>query len=341
MLDSGRRRTPDRAAGRTINGLVAHLKGEPVGARLNGQFCPKQGTFALSQEPEKGWMTPYSDIHSFSIARVRLYKNAMTHSNPMEDPGIRSAIFYPRPDMPYFPEPQGAKDHLHEVAPDIALRLRVFPGPDAAPTILFFHGNGETGRDYDAVAPAFSALPVTFMVAEYRGYGPSGGVPTLTTFLDDAHRTLDEVQAILQKESRNPSVVVMGRSLGSAPAIDLAASRSRDLSGLIVESGFALIVPLLELLGIPAADLGITEAHGPRNGDKIAGVTLPTLIIHAEQDEIISITDGEALHHASADPSKRFLRVPGAGHNDIQLAAGVDYFQAIRELLGRLEDAAS
>ncbi len=265
----------------------------------------------------------------------------MTHSNPLEDPGISSAIFYPRPDMPYFPEPPGARDHLLEVAPAIALRLRIFPGPDKTPTILFFHGNGETGRDYDAVAPAFSALPATFMVAEYRGYGPSGGVPTLTTFLDDAHCTLDEVKTILQKERRNPSVVVMGRSLGSAPAIDLATNRSGDLSGLIVESGFARIVPLLELLGIPAADIGITEAHGPRNVDKIAGVALPTLIIHAEQDEIIPIADGEALHNASADSSKRLLRVPGAGHNDIQLAAGEDYFQAIGELLGRLEDVAS
>jgi pimeloyl-ACP methyl ester carboxylesterase len=173
-------------------------------------------------------------------------------------------------------------------------------------------------------------------VAEYRGYGSSTGRPSLGTFLGDAHRTLDELKALLAAEKRSGTVVAMGRSLGSAPAIELASARPADVAGLIVESGFARIVPLLELIGVPAGRLGITEAHGPRSEQKMALVRVPTLILHAENDEIIPIRDAELLHAAGADPGKILFRVPDAGHNDISHRAGSAYFDRIRELLARL-----
>ncbi len=249
---------------------------------------------------------------------------------------IASEIFFPRPDMPYGPEANGAWDHMFEVEDGVLSRLRVFPGDKNAPNILFFHGNGETGRDYDFAADLFRSLPATFMVAEYRGYGPATGTPSVNTFLQDAHRTLDEARAILHREDRNGPIVVMGRSLGSAPAIELASSRTDHVSALVLESGFALTVPLLELIGIPTAQLGITEDQGPCNLEKMGSITFPTLIIHAQQDEIIPVSDAQLLHDACADPQKTLLRVPGAGHNDIQPRAGQSYFDAIGDLLLRV-----
>lgn len=260
----------------------------------------------------------------------------MSRVNPIDDPAIGGAVFFPRPDLPFGPQNPAARDHLFEVESGVATRLRFFAGPSESPTILFFHGNGETGRDYDDAAEAYNRLPATFAVAEYRGYGPCGGTPSLSTFLSDAHASFEETRRILTAEKRSQKLVVMGRSLGSAPAIELAASRSGELAGLIVESGFARIVPLLELLGIPTSSLGIDESHGPRSAEKIGRTTLPTLIMHAENDQIIPIADGEALFAASKDPDKTFLRVAGAGHNDISFVAGATYFDAIEELLARI-----
>jgi len=255
-------------------------------------------------------------------------------TNPLDDPRVGSAIFFPRPDMPYGPPAPGAADHMFDVPDGARLRLRVYPGPDDAPRILFFHGNGETARDYDALAASFQELPARLVIAEYRGYGPSSGRPLLTTFLGDAHASLDEMLTLAP--SSDSSVVVMGRSLGSAPAIELASARPGDIAGLIVESGFARVVPLLELLGVPATRLGISEDHGPASERKMATVCQPTLILHAENDEIIPIRDAELLSGACADPDHEFRRVPNAGHNDIQSRAGVSYFEAIRRLLARL-----
>lgn len=261
----------------------------------------------------------------------------MKDTAPLMAPQIQEAVFFPRPDMPYGPEATGARDLSCEVAPGVRLRLRFFPGDRQAPNLLFFHGNGETARDYDGIADAYRALPASLAVAEYRGYGTSTGKPTLDTLLPDAHRTLAAYRALLAEEGRTGPIVVMGRSLGSAPAIELAASREAKVDGLIVESGFARMIPLLELLGVPATRLGITEAQGPRNRDKMETIALPTLILHAKNDEIIPLADAELLFAANRDPRKVFLKVPQAGHNDIQARAGTAYFTSIRDLLARIQ----
>jgi pimeloyl-ACP methyl ester carboxylesterase len=249
---------------------------------------------------------------------------------------IASAAFFPRPDSPFGPEAEGAFDHFFEVDSGVRLRLRVFWGEKEAPTILFFHGNGETARDYDFAADAYRGLPASLLVGEYRGYGPSSGRPSFETFLDDAHHTLDQVKKLLEDRGSTGKPVVMGRSLGSAPAIELASARPNDLAALIVESGFARTLPLLELVGVPATSLGLTEEFGPRNLEKMKQVSLPTLIMHAALDQLIPHDDAKLLAQACPDPKKVLYTVRGAGHNDIQLVAGKAYFEQIRLLLDRI-----
>lgn len=255
--------------------------------------------------------------------------------NPLDDPRWSGAVFFPRPDLPYGAPHPGAFDRLFDV-PGARLRLRVVPGPVGAPAILFFHGNGETALDYDEGATDFLELPATFLAAEYRGYGPSTGTPGLRALLADAHATLDEALRHLDSVGPRPPVIVMGRSLGSAPALELAASRPGEVSGLILESGFARAIPLLRLVGVPVDAIRATEAHGPGNLDKMTRVALPTLILHAEQDEIIPFADAQLLLEACADPGKRLVAVPRAGHNDIRMRAGRAYVDALRGLLRRV-----
>ena len=52
------------------------------------------------------------------------------------------------------------------------------PCGEERPTILFFYGNGETAADYDNIAPIYNQVGLNFFVADYRGYGQSGGSPS-------------------------------------------------------------------------------------------------------------------------------------------------------------------
>jgi len=259
----------------------------------------------------------------------------MTTIKTLQDQRIGGAVFYPRPDLPFGKIAKGARDLMFDVASGVRLRLRLFRGPKDAPNILFFHGNGETARDYDPMADEFRELPATFAVGEYRGYGTSTGTPSIYTFLEDAHRTFDEYRKVLFEEGRMGPIIVMGRSLGSAPAIDLALARAEFVSGLIIESGFARLVPLLELIGIPARTFNITEEYGPQNELKMGEIYLPTLFIHAEEDEIIPISDAERLFQACRDRGKTLYLVERAGHNDLHAKAGKKYYTTISSLIER------
>ena len=72
----------------------------------------------------------------------------------------------------------------------------------------------------------------------------------------------------------------------------------------------------------------LTRSHFTR-------VTVPTLVIHGEEDWIIPFSDGRRLYEASPAAEKRLLRIEGAGHNDLMMVGVRAYFQAIAELAGR------
>ncbi len=176
-------------------------------------------------------------------------------------------------------------------------------------------------------------MGINFLVTDYRGYGRSGGTPTVSAMLADGHRILDYARTWLEANRYSGPLVVMGRSLGSAPALELAAARGDAVAGLIIESGFARAAPLLRLLGVDVVRMGFEERQGFRNTDKIGQFTGPTLIIHARHDRIIPYTDGEALFAASASGTKRLVCIEGAGHNDVFYVGMETYLQAVADLV--------
>ena len=66
-------------------------------------------------------------------------------------------------------------------------------------------------------------------------------------------------------------------------------------------------------------------------------IDLPTLIMHADLDQIISVEDARMLFKACRDPKRDLFIVPAAGHNDIQACAGREYFTCINRLLSRTD----
>ena len=112
-----------------------------------------------------------------------------------------------------------------------------------------------------------------------------------------------------------------------------------EIAARILESGFAYAGPLLQLLGVNLAAIGFQEKAGFRNIDKIRAYAGPTLVIHAEHDHIIPLSDGQALFDASAAPDKALLKIPRANHNDILLQGFAAYMAAIQALADRISRA--
>ena len=106
--------------------------------------------------------------------------------------GASQWMFFPRPDPG--PPPPGASDHEIEVAPGINISARLYSGSEddaPRPLVLYFHGNGEVVSDHDGIDRFYREIGLDLFVAEFRGYGKSGGRPSMAALVGDALPALD------------------------------------------------------------------------------------------------------------------------------------------------------
>ncbi|HEX2172589.1 MAG TPA: alpha/beta fold hydrolase [Dehalococcoidia bacterium] len=240
-------------------------------------------------------------------------------------------IFYPRADRS--PPPPGAADYPIDVAPGITVGSRFYPADPSFPTILYFHGNGEVVPDYDETAPIYHQAGANLWVADYRGYGASNGSPSFASLVADAHPVLARFHEVLDEGGYSDRRFVMGRSLGSHPAVELAARAPDRLKGLIIESGGANLRRLMRFFGY-GEPTGDVAALIERHRAKMAAIRLPTLVIHGEYDELIPVEHAIEFHaDLNAEP-KELLIIPGAGHNDILWVGLQQYFAAVARFVG-------
>ena len=250
-----------------------------------------------------------------------------------DNPMILSSLFHPRPDYGISATSQYAKDLFITVEDGVQLGARFYSKDKNAAVILFFHGNGEIVSDYDDLSSVYLEKGINFMPVDYRGYGRSTGVPTVSKMMRDCHIVFQYVKKWLGDRGYGGSVFIMGRSLGSASALELAHNYEDEIHGIIIESGFAYALPLLNKLGIDTQALGLQEEDGLRNIDKIRTVNKPALIIHAENDHIIPLADGRTLFENCPSPDKKILIIPGANHNTIFEYGLKEYMNAVKDFI--------
>lgn len=256
----------------------------------------------------------------------------------LDRPEVLNNIFHPRQEW-HAKESARVKDLSIPVEGAVAIGARFHLVSKDGPNILFFHGNGEIVSDYDDLGPFYNRMGINFLPVDYRGYGRSGGSPSVSAMMRDCATLYEFAKKWLADNSYSGPFIVMGRSLGSASALELVRTHPEGIDGLIVESGFAYAEPLLRLLGVDLRAVGFREEAGFRNLDKIRDFRKPVLIIHAEYDHIIPFADGQAFYAASASPDKTLLKIPGANHNDIFSRGLAEYMAAVKSLTVRVAEA--
>ena len=242
--------------------------------------------------------------------------------SPLDRPEISMNSFYPRQN--WTATPDGAEDHTVTVEGGINLSCRFFPVSQENPTILFFYGNGETAADYDNIAPIYNQVGVNFFVADYRGYGNSGGSPAFQAMLSDAREVLTALRQFLQSSRYTCSIFVMGRSMGRHAAFELAANCQDQIEGLIIESGRPTLGQFTH--GLPDDQASTLEAAYQA---KVRSIDMPVLVIHGEADTLAPLQDATRMFQEFPSAKKTLLTIPGAGHNDLLYLGITEYFAAI------------
>ena len=195
------------------------------------------------------------------------------------------------------------------------------------PVILFFHGNaGNISHRLDFIK-RLTLMELNVFIFDYRGYGKSSGKPSEEGLYIDALCAYDYL--INNEKKRPENIVLLGRSLGCAAAIETATRR--DARSLVLESGFLSVRHMARYMGIFSLISPLLPASY-NNLEKIKNISIPKLIIQGKNDEIVPFSMGEKLFAAACEP-KYFYPVKGAGHNDPYVVGGQKYMNILGEFI--------
>jgi fermentation-respiration switch protein FrsA (DUF1100 family) len=177
---------------------------------------------------------------------------------------------------------------------------------------LYFHGNaGNISHRLDWMLAISDGLRVDVLGIDYRGYGRSQGSPSEAGLYADAEAAWAFATGKLGLPPAK--VVVYGKSLGGAPACELAIRHPPG--ALILQSCFTSIPAMGKHL-LPFLPHDLMARHRFDNLAKVPAIAAPKLVIHSREDEVIPFAMGEALAKA-AKPPCTWLPMAGAGHNDL------------------------
>ena len=198
---------------------------------------------------------------------------------------------------------------------------------ETSAVVLWCHGNAGNIINRLANLRELYRIGLSVFIFDYRGYGRSQGSPSEEGLYQDAlgaHDYLTRTRMIPPDR-----IVLFGRSLGAAVAGELAVQK--PAAGLILESSFPSIAAVAKFHygGLPVHWLLGAEFTLI---DRLPHLSLPKLIIHGDQDDIIPLELGRQVFEA-ARPPKIFYPIPGADHNNTYQVGGAAYFRRLAEFI--------
>jgi pimeloyl-ACP methyl ester carboxylesterase len=247
--------------------------------------------------------------------------------------GMRSWIvdrmlFYPTPGVDLAPERLGlqAEEVFLTTEDDVRIHGFYLPAPGASRALLFLHGNAGNASHRLPNAALLARSGTDVLLLDYRGYGRSEGRPNERGVYADARAGLRHL--VEERGFPERRVVLFGRSLGGAVAVDLA--QDRPLAGVILESTWSSLADAASSVFGP---LAVPFARGFFDSSrKIARARSPLLFFHGDRDEIVPYDLGRRLFESAPEP-KTFETLHGAGHNDTVEVGGRPYIERLHAFL--------
>ena len=242
----------------------------------------------------------------------------------------RSRLYYPRREMEADPSAVELdfKDIAFTAADGVRLHGWWIPAEKSRGTLLFCHGNAGNISDRLESIRVLNQLGLNVFIFDYRGYGKSAGSPSEKGTYLDAEAAYDYLTGRLRINPQR--LVIMGRSLGGAVAIQLA--REKKAAALICEAAFTSV----EELGrhfYPYLPVKLFLFDRYDSLSKVGKLSLPQLYVHSRDDDLIPFRQGKQLYEAAAEP-KRFLVISG-GHAQGLEDAPDEYIPALNAFLSK------
>ena len=239
----------------------------------------------------------------------------------------RRLVFFPTRALVAGPADFGLRADELSVRTDDGLTLHGWwiAGPGRR-VLIWYHGNAGNIADRLHNARWFvEQLGVDVLLVDYRGYGRSEGTPDEAGLYRDGLAIYDVVAA---RGVPAHDVILFGRSLGGAVAIEVALRR--PAGAVVLESAFRS-VPAMARVHYWFVPGGAIRTRMD-NESKIGRVPAPILLLHGDRDRIVPLAHSRRLRELAARPARLHV-IAGAGHNDTYLVGGAPYADAWRSFL--------
>jgi uncharacterized protein len=242
----------------------------------------------------------------------------------------RRLIYFP---MPYEVSPAakalpGATDLSFETEDGLRLGAWFVPAVGTSrATVLVFNGNAGDRSFRTPLAAALRKLNLSVLLFDYRGYGGNPGSPSEQGLAADARAARAYLDSRPDVDSAR--LVYFGESLGAAAAVGLAVERPP--AALVLRSPFSSLEDMARVHYpfLPAGPL--LRDHFDSIG-RIGRLRCPVLIVAGTHDRIIPAEQSRRLYDAVQGP-KRYVAIPAADHNDLELLAGRQMLDEIERFL--------
>lgn len=257
--------------------------------------------------------------------------------------GLLSLLFFYQHRLIYFPDvPAGFRTkmldprdsglsepeaHMLRMSDGVHVHVWVFAHETNArsrPTVVFLHGNaGNMSFRNDNFRALFHRCRANVVAVEYRGFGLSEGSPS-----DEARLRADAAEVLEWVAQRSDvdaeRLFVLGRSIGGAVGIHVAAARPRLLAGMIVENTFTSVSELVDAVMPHLSYFKFLLRHPWNNIALAPRLHLPALFIQSGRDELIPRHHMPALERSWGGRAKHSFFAPDAGHMTANAAPGYD-----------------
>lgn len=225
----------------------------------------------------------------------------------------RSLLYHPGEDPG--PPPRGWEEISFSTADGLTLKGWFKPGRPGAGGLLYLHGNAGNRMDALEDTVLFESSGRSLLVADWRGFGGNPGVPSEEGLYLDGTAALEALAAKAGLETRR--IVVAGRSLGSAVAVEVALRKA--VEALILLTPFTSIPDVGASL-YPWAPVRLLCRDRFDQASRAGSLHVPVLVVAAAQDDLAPPAMGKAL--AARIREARFYLVPRAGHGDLVREGG-------------------
>lgn len=239
--------------------------------------------------------------------------------------GQEKLIFYPDklPKNHKYSFNNNFKEYFIKVDDKTELNALYFKADSSKGLVFYLHGNAGNLDSWGQVADLYVKLNYDVFIIDYRGYGKSTGK------ISSEAQMIKDIQIAYDFAGKNydeNKIVIIGYSIGTGPAVKLAANNNPRM--LILKAPFYNLADLVQhyFSFIPSFIL----KYKFKTNENLAKISAPVYIFHGNRDEVIYYESSVKLSKLLKEKDQ-FITLKGQSHNGIN--ENVDYIRHIKNIL--------